>query len=91
MTIKRPCGRLLTAKRAQILKWIADGGESKFDRKPDRIVRRGEAAQRLAVSKRSIDLYATRGILNRVKMPGQSRANGYRESELEALIEGRKK
>ncbi len=76
--------------QTRILKLIADGGAAKTERKTDRIIRRNEVAARLSVSPRSIDLYATKGILKRVKLPGQSRANGFRESEIEELIEGRR-
>ncbi len=52
----------------------------------DRLIRRGEVAKRLAVCTRSVDNYVTRGILKPVKLPGQSRNSGFRESDIIALI-----
>ncbi len=76
-------------KREQdrLLKLLVERGREQ-EHEPDRIIRRAEAARRLAVTPRSVDYYGQRGILTRVALPGQSRANGYRESEIEALIHG---
>lgn len=55
---------------------------------PARLVRRIEAATRLGVCCRAVDNYAKRGLLPRVMLPGGTRALGFRESDLLALIAG---
>ena len=55
---------------------------------PDRILRRKEAAERFAVCPKTLDNWKNRGILMPVTIPGTSRAIGYRESDINALIAG---
>ena len=52
----------------------------------DRVLRRPEAARRLGVGVKALDLWKRRGVLVPVIIPGSSRALGYRESDVEALI-----
>ena len=54
----------------------------------DRVLRRPEAARRLGVSVKALDLWKRRGVLVPVIIPGSSRALGFRESDVEALIAG---
>ncbi len=54
----------------------------------DRILRRPEAARRLGVGVKALDLWKRRGVLEPVTIPGSSRALGFRESDVEALIAG---
>jgi hypothetical protein len=54
-----------------------------------RLIRRAEAARRMGVSLRAIDSWARAGLLTKVRLPGRTRAAGFRESELLALIEGK--
>ncbi len=54
----------------------------------DRVLRRPEAAQRLGVSVKALDIWKRRGVLKPVIIPGSSRALGYRESDIDALIAG---
>ena len=51
-----------------------------------RIIRRHEAARRLACSLRPVDSLAATGVLRRRKLPGRVRASGFLASELDALI-----
>lgn len=54
----------------------------------DRVLRRPEAARRLGVSVKALDIWKLRGVLRPVTIPGSSRALGFRESDVEALIAG---
>ena len=54
-----------------------------------RLIRRAEAARRMGCSLRAIDTWARAGILRKVKLPGRTRAAGFRERDLVAVIEGR--
>ena len=53
-----------------------------------RILRRAEVAQRLSRSPRAVDYLAAAGVLRRVRLPGRSRAAGFLESDVSALIGG---
>jgi hypothetical protein len=53
-----------------------------------RIIRRREAARRLACCVRVIDRLAQEGKLKRVKLPGRVRAAGFREGDVNALLAG---
>ncbi len=65
-------------------------GANRVDIQSERIIRRIEVARLLAVTPRMVDKYAQRGMLKRVTLPEQSRANGFRESDVRALISGRR-
>ena len=54
-----------------------------------RLVRRAEAARRLAVSTRSLDAWARAGVLKKIIIPGHVRGAGFRERDIVGLIEGR--
>ena len=55
---------------------------------PERIVTRGEVAERFRKSVRAVDQWAARGLLHKVRLPGSSRAVGFRLSEVESLLRG---
>ncbi|MCX6992116.1 MAG: hypothetical protein NT011_03120 [Kiritimatiellaeota bacterium] len=52
------------------------------------LIRRAEAAHRLAVSVRCVDTWARKGILKKRILPGHARASGFLESAVSALIHG---
>lgn len=54
-----------------------------------KLVRRKEAAARLALGLRSLDKLAASGVLPRRRFPGRTRGCGFLEADLEALISGR--
>lgn len=54
----------------------------------ERILRRAEAARRLGCSLRAIDTWARTGIIQKVRLPGRTRAAGFRECDIAALISG---
>jgi excisionase family DNA binding protein len=56
----------------------------------ERLVRLGEAARRIGVTRRTVSKLLEKGALQGVKLPGRTRVCGVRESDLLALIEGRK-
>lgn len=56
---------------------------------PPRLVRRAEAARRLAVSLRAVDAWARAGILHKVRLPGRVRAIGLAEADVAAIIRGK--
>jgi len=53
-----------------------------------RVLQRREAAARLGRSLRFVDKLAAGGTLRKVKLPGRQRAIGFRESDVDALIDG---
>ena len=55
---------------------------------PDRIITRRETAERFRKTERTIDVWAARGVLHKVKIPGSSRSAGFRLSEVESLLRG---
>ena len=67
---------------------VMQAPKQEADQEPEkpRILRRSEVAKRLSVSTRSVDLYTAKGLLRKVKLPGQSRAAGFLESDLNKLI-----
>jgi predicted DNA-binding transcriptional regulator AlpA len=54
-----------------------------------RVVRRKDVSFRLSISLRSVDKLSADGVLPKVVLPGRTRAIGFLESDLQALIEGR--
>ncbi len=50
------------------------------------LIRREEVARRLAVSTRTVDHLRTDGVLQSVFLPGRTRAAGFRESDVNELI-----
>jgi hypothetical protein len=59
---------------------------SEYSAKREQIVSRADVASRFNRSPRAIDMWAERGLLRKVKLPGSSRAVGFRLSEVEALL-----
>jgi hypothetical protein len=68
--------------RKRILK-----AEEKTPAKPDRVLSRREAADRFGRCGRTLDNWSKRGLLKKWQLPGMSRATGFRESEVAALLE----
>lgn len=58
---------------------------------PDRILRRAQVAKQFNVSLGAVDLWGKQGILKRIKLPGRTRAAGFRESDVAALVAGGEK
>ena len=54
-----------------------------------RLLRRAEAAQRLSVSLRTVDKLGASGALKKRKLPGRTRAAGFLESDVTALVAGK--
>jgi len=53
---------------------------------PARLLRREVVAERLCCSLRTVDKLAVQGLLHRVTFPGRKRASGFREADVEALV-----
>jgi hypothetical protein len=51
-----------------------------------RLLRRQVVAERLCCSLRTVDHLAVQGLLHRVTFPGRKRASGFREADVEALV-----
>lgn len=62
-----------------------DTGEVKA-KEDDRIVSFGEAAQRLACTRRTLHNIVDRGGLNKVRFPGSTKARGFLASDIDALL-----
>jgi hypothetical protein len=78
--------------RSRILSLIRSNGKGAADapaktREPQ-ILRRSQVAARLGCTTRAVDNFARMGILTRVILPGRTRAAGFRESDVLALIGG---
>ncbi len=56
--------------------------------KEARLLRRGTVAERLACSVRTVDDLAANGVLKKVTLPGRKRGGGFREADVDALING---
>jgi len=54
-----------------------------------RVIRRKEVASLLGVSEKRVDQICNGGGLTRVRSPGASRAMGFSEASVRALVEGR--
>jgi predicted DNA-binding transcriptional regulator AlpA len=78
------------ADRGRLLALVRNGGTATAPAAPTgpRLLRRTEAARMLACSLRTLDSLAAAGTLPRVTLPGRRRAAGFREADLQALIEG---
>lgn len=61
-------------------------GEGAGERRPERLLKRGQVAEMLSSSRRLVDKLAEEGLLHKVKYPGRVRAAGYRLSEVQALL-----
>jgi predicted DNA-binding transcriptional regulator AlpA len=55
-----------------------------------RLLRRKEVAKRLSVSERTIDLWVREGLLQKIVLPGRIRGVGFKESDINQLIENHK-
>lgn len=79
------------AERIRLLAMIRAGAtvvnppDSRLDAGP-RIIRRKEAARRLACCLRVIDRLAQEGKLKRVKLPGRVRGAGFLETDVNSLL-----
>jgi hypothetical protein len=82
---------LTPADRNRLLALLRNHG--KADAEPaatePRIIRRHEAARRLGCSVRAVDNWTRAGILQKVTLPGRTRAAGFREADVAALIAGK--
>lgn len=70
------------------LEFIRDLSSKPAEVRADRLLRRGEVARRLGVTPRSIDNLARSGALRRVRLPGRVRGAGFRERDVDQLING---
>ena len=53
----------------------------------DRVISRTKAAKRFGRCARSLDNWVNRGLLKKWHLPGMTRATGFRESEIAALLQ----
>lgn len=56
------------------------------DAKPGRILKRDEVAAMVRRSRRTIDHWHRKGILQAIKLPGHTRGIGFRESDVHRLL-----
>ena len=74
--------------RARILEGIKQSGRTGTDKTVDPIVRRLEAAERLGISPRTLDLWRRQGRVKPVPFGAGTRAVGFRQSVIETFING---
>ncbi len=81
-------------QRGELLRLLREGPKPQPQPEPakparqPRIASRKEVAERLSVSLRLVDRLAKAGTLKRVRLPGRTRAIGFRAEDLDALIQG---
>jgi hypothetical protein len=79
------------AARARMMTALKDQGKADHGAgnaaAPTRLLRRGEVAKRMSVTTRAVDEWARTGILKRVHLPGRVRGAGFREADVQALID----
>jgi hypothetical protein len=79
--------------RIRLLAMLRAGSESQFKAAPPntgpRVIRRREAANRLACCVRVIDRLAQQGVLKKVRLPGRTRAAGFLEADVDGLLLGK--
>lgn len=79
-------------ERTRILSAVRTGGKDEPAPAPtptvDGLVRRESVAKQLSRSTRAVDYLAEQGILHRVRFPGRTRAAGFLQSEVSALLRG---
>jgi hypothetical protein len=84
---------LTPADRAKLLTLLRAGpnppGTQTADARQPQLIRRDEAARRLACSPRTVDKLGANGVLRRVILPGRQRAAGFLEGDITSLITGR--
>jgi hypothetical protein len=79
-------GTISPAERKRLVGAVQSGSDG--ERKPDRILRRKEAAWMLGRCAKTIDRLVGKGCIGRVTFPGHKRAAGLRLSDVERLISG---
>ena len=77
-------------ERTKIIFRLRRGDQEKKAPAPKeaRLLRRETVAERLACSMRTVDHLAADGVLKRVTLPGRKRGGGFREADVDALING---
>lgn len=77
-------------ERKLILNFLQFGSQqnSETPSSPPELLRRDEAAARLKVSLRTIDLWASQGILTKLTLPDRQRACGFSSVEIDRLVRG---
>jgi len=75
-------------ERMQLIANLKRGAKAE-SRTPDRILRRQQAATRLGVCPKTLDNWTAQGAIRPVTIPGSTRAVGFRESDIDALIAGK--
>jgi hypothetical protein len=77
-------------ERSRLIALLKNGGttaEQTSRMTAPKVVQRAEAARMLGRSLRLVDSLARRGLLRRVKLPGQQRALGLRADDVQNLVE----
>ena len=79
-----------TPERVKIIFRLSRGDVPQKPETPThaRLLRREVVADRLCCSLRTVDHLAVQGLLHRVTFPGRKRASGFREADVETLVNG---
>ena len=77
-------------ERAKILFRLRRGDQERkgVPTREARLLRREVVAERLGCSVRAVDNLAAQGVLRKVTLPGRRRASGFREADIETLVNG---
>ena len=76
------------AMRSRLLDAVKTAGKNNDEKKCNPVIRRLDAAQRLSVSVKTLDLWRRQGRIRAVTVGAGTRAVAFRESDLEALLNG---
>jgi predicted DNA-binding transcriptional regulator AlpA len=80
---------LSPADRSRLVALLRNGATARHvepTNRVERLIRRREVAERISCSLRTVDKLAATGILAKRKLPGRTRASGFLESDVVALI-----
>jgi Fe2+ or Zn2+ uptake regulation protein len=79
-----------TPERVKIIYRLKRGDSPKKPEAPAvaKLLRRETVAERLCCSLRTVDKLAVQGLLHKVTLPGRKRAIGFRETDVDALVNG---
>jgi predicted DNA-binding transcriptional regulator AlpA len=76
-------------ERARIIRQLSAPEAVVVPREPSCVIRPGEAARRLGVTRQTIYRYCKLGMFERSMLPGKKKSNGITLESLEAAIRGK--
>lgn len=75
--------------RKALLAALENAATGKITDAPPRIISRGQVAERVGRTPRTVDLWVRQKLIRKIRLPGQSRAVGFLAAEVDALLCGK--